>query len=251
MKRIAGAIATITIAGLGLAPGLVHAQGNDCYPPAPPEEPPAEAPDFGKITLTLDGPSIFISGHWLLPGSSYTLTVHSTPQVIGVGMVGSDGNFSSTFHIPSGLEPGEHTLVVTATVHDGTPTSTSMRFTVAAPADPSVDDPAPALLASEAPAVVVVASSGATTTVAPASAPAVAPSQVASAAATDETTTTVAAPIVASFAPSSPASAASKLPTTGGSPVSSLRLGSIAVLTGLGMVMVSSVRRRRRAGLGA
>ena len=63
------------------------------------------------VALDIDG---------LKDQTSYTVTVHSTPQIIDQGTIWS-GRLNTTVHIPTGLEAGWHRLVIEGTAADGTP----------------------------------------------------------------------------------------------------------------------------------
>lgn len=103
--------------------------------PAPPPAPPA-------ATVTVDlsasvGQSVFgaatpFSASGLLAGSSYDITVRSTPQVIAQGSVPAGGSISGSATIPSNLEPGWHTITFTTTAADGTETKDVVWFKISA-----------------------------------------------------------------------------------------------------------------------
>jgi hypothetical protein len=61
------------------------------------------------------------TGLSLLPGSSVTVTAHSTPQVILQATVAEDGAWSGHAQLPVNLEPGAHFVVLDYTAADGTP----------------------------------------------------------------------------------------------------------------------------------
>ncbi|GAA4623793.1 fibronectin type III domain-containing protein [Cellulomonas oligotrophica] len=94
----------------------------------------------GDVDATLDGTlgeraagaEVSARGVGLLPGSILTLTVYSTPQVIGTAVVGADGTAVVSGALPPGLETGAHRLVATGTAFDGTPAEFVLTFTLAA-----------------------------------------------------------------------------------------------------------------------
>lgn len=57
----------------------------------------------GHITITISGTCF---------GDSFTVTIHSTPVVLGTITTDSAGNGSGTFTIPTNLSPGPHTVTV-------------------------------------------------------------------------------------------------------------------------------------------
>ncbi|TQL03019.1 fibronectin type III domain-containing protein [Cellulomonas sp. SLBN-39] len=94
----------------------------------------------GDVDATLDGTlgeraagaEVSARGVGLLPGSILTLTVYSTPRVIGTAVVGADGTAVVSGALPPGLETGAHRLVATGTAFDGTPAEFVLTFTLAA-----------------------------------------------------------------------------------------------------------------------
>lgn len=54
--------------------------------------------------------TVLLSGENWTPGTKATLTMYSTPTLLGEVTVDADGSFSSTFRIPA-LEAGTHTIV--------------------------------------------------------------------------------------------------------------------------------------------
>lgn len=81
-------------------------------------QPIANAP----VALEADG---------LKVNTGYTVTVHSTPQIIDQGTIWS-GRLSTTVRIPSNLESGWHRLVIEGTAADGTPWVEETFFKVSA-----------------------------------------------------------------------------------------------------------------------
>jgi uncharacterized repeat protein (TIGR02543 family) len=61
--------------------------------------------------------------------TGYTVTVHSTPQIIDQGTIWS-GRLNTTVRIPSNLEAGWHRLVIEGTAADGTPWTEESYFKV-------------------------------------------------------------------------------------------------------------------------
>ena len=81
-------------------------------------QPIANAP----VALAADG---------LKDQTGYTVTVHSTPQIIDQGTIWS-GRLNTTVRIPSNLEAGWHRLVIEGTAADGTPWTETSYFQVSA-----------------------------------------------------------------------------------------------------------------------
>lgn len=81
-------------------------------------QPIANAP----VALVADG---------LMDQTGYTVTVHSTPQIIDQGTIWS-GRLNTTVRIPSNLESGWHRLVIEGTAADGTPWVEETYFKVSA-----------------------------------------------------------------------------------------------------------------------
>ncbi|CAN5319147.1 hypothetical protein BH09ACT1_BH09ACT1_00790 [soil metagenome] len=60
------------------------------------------------------GMVVYSSGHGLLPGSKYSLELHSKSISLARGSVGSDGVIDFTATMPTSVAPGKHELVLTA-----------------------------------------------------------------------------------------------------------------------------------------
>ncbi|CAB4335083.1 MAG: hypothetical protein F2839_02655 [Actinobacteria bacterium] len=85
------------------------------------EQPPAPIDvDINATAGTLiENSTIEISGSGLLPGSSVSATVYSTPTNIYSGMTSSSGEIQATVNLPSGLESSStHSVVIKATRAD-------------------------------------------------------------------------------------------------------------------------------------
>jgi hypothetical protein len=72
------------------------------------------------------GTTVTFSGSGLLPGSAWSVEVHSTPTIIAYGIVGSDGTYSSTATMPASLEAGVHSIMVTTINADNTTTTNTI-----------------------------------------------------------------------------------------------------------------------------
>lgn len=71
-----------------------------------------------------------VVGTKLLPGSTATVTMHSTPIVLASGIVLADGTVVLNARIPAGAQAGAHRLVFEGTSMDGTPVTSTAWFTV-------------------------------------------------------------------------------------------------------------------------
>ena len=85
--------------------------------------------DFGPGT-TIEDASSTISAEGLQVGSTYTLTMFSTPRVLYTGTVGGSGGFSWIVSLPADTPPGSHKLVLTGIAADGTPMSATAWFSL-------------------------------------------------------------------------------------------------------------------------
>ncbi|HEX2031718.1 MAG TPA: hypothetical protein VHL78_10000 [Actinomycetota bacterium] len=119
MRKTTGAIIA------GLAALLLMGPANAQYPPD-------EETSCGvSVTVVPPGGSLTVSCGGFLPGSPWTITFFSQPEVLASGTVGADGSFSATVMIPGDASPGQHTLRVSGTADDGTPVVIDIPITVA------------------------------------------------------------------------------------------------------------------------
>ena len=72
------------------------------------------------VGSSIDNAPVAVTADGLLDQSGYTITVHSTPYVIERGTIWS-GRLNTTVHLPVGLEPGWHRLIIEGTAANGTP----------------------------------------------------------------------------------------------------------------------------------
>ncbi len=118
-------------------------------PPAPPA-PPTTIAAPTPLPWVLEG----YDGSPLTPGQQLSLTatglpvgtivvveIRSTPQVLGTTVVGDTGIFALDVVVPDDLEPGEHTLVATATPPGGVDSAVSIPVTVLEPVQPIDEAP--------------------------------------------------------------------------------------------------------------
>jgi hypothetical protein len=76
------------------------------------------------------GAPIGVSGADLLPGSTATLTMHSTPVLLTTAIVPGGASVSFAAQLPSGVAAGAHRVVFDGFAQDGTPVSATIWFTV-------------------------------------------------------------------------------------------------------------------------
>ena len=81
------------------------------------------------------GQQLSLSARGLPPGTSVTIQIFSTPRTLGTSVADASGLFALDVVVPEDLEPGEHTLVATATPPGGTPSQISTPVMV----DPALD----------------------------------------------------------------------------------------------------------------
>jgi hypothetical protein len=92
------------------------------------------------LALQLDSPlsaraagaPVTARGEGLLPGSSVTLELHSTPRTLTTGVVGADGTVALTGLLPMDIESGAHELVLLGTAADGSAARTVLALRVSA-----------------------------------------------------------------------------------------------------------------------
>ena len=82
---------------------------------------------FGKVTtlatgrrlVLSEGATVRLAGSGLQGVSEAQVWVFSTPRLLNKIPVNTDGSFSSQIIVPSHLEPGQHTVLISATLTDG------------------------------------------------------------------------------------------------------------------------------------
>lgn len=75
------------------------------------------AVDYGPATVsasTTDGRSVAVSGAGFPPGAVLTVTIQSTPLVLGTVTTDASGSFTKTFSVPCTVEAGAHTVTAAA-----------------------------------------------------------------------------------------------------------------------------------------
>ena len=81
---------------------------------------------------TSPGSTVSVSGNGYQVGTTVTLTLHSTPVVLGTAVVNSSGVFSKSIKIPSDATLGAHTLVIAGTNSSGSATSATLNVKLSA-----------------------------------------------------------------------------------------------------------------------
>lgn len=102
--------------------------------------------------------NVVMSG--LQPGAAFSVTVRSTPVIIGSGTVAIDGVLAQSFTIPAGLEAGRHSVTLSSTLANGSTVTAVLYFTVSATGTlvaVSLSQPALAATGADATPAVVVA----------------------------------------------------------------------------------------------
>lgn len=79
---------------------------------------------------TVEGTEFGIQAAGLEPGSTWDVTVHSTPVTIADGTVPGDGILASETHALPALDAGEHHLVLTVVAANGSTKTTQVDFVV-------------------------------------------------------------------------------------------------------------------------
>ena len=73
-----------------------------------------------------------VSGTGYLPGSTVTVLIYSSPQVLTTVVADPSGNFTVTVTVPAGLAAGQHTLVASGVDTLGNDRFTTLAVTVSA-----------------------------------------------------------------------------------------------------------------------
>lgn len=126
-----------------LAVYAVDAQGNDGTPAwitsdtvpflaAPPTSNGDLTPATGTATSGVQpGSTMTLSGSGYAPGSTVTVLIYSSPQVLTTVVADSSGKFTVTVTVPAGLEAGNHTLVASGLDPSGVVRYVTLPVTVA------------------------------------------------------------------------------------------------------------------------
>jgi LPXTG-motif cell wall-anchored protein len=76
------------------------------------------------------GEDVTISGSGFAAGTPYTITFHSTPQLLARGTTPQSGTITRTVKVPSNATPGHHTIVLLGTDASGGPRELDVAVTV-------------------------------------------------------------------------------------------------------------------------
>ncbi len=138
MGGIAGVAYTVTV--IALSPDLGDSPeagpSNEVTPSAPPvpSTPPATTleltTDKGHINTAVPGDHIVLIGTGFAGYSTVTITLYSTPLVLGTAVPNGHGDFSKPVTIPSNLTAGHHTIVAFGVDPDGHPHDLGLAITV-------------------------------------------------------------------------------------------------------------------------
>ncbi|MGA1570031.1 MAG: beta strand repeat-containing protein [Ilumatobacteraceae bacterium] len=83
----------------------------------------------GRLVLT--HPSrVRVTGDNMLPGATATIWVMSSPQQLGTVIVAADGTIDATYAIPTGIDPGDHTIQIDTADANGRALSIAMGLTI-------------------------------------------------------------------------------------------------------------------------
>jgi hypothetical protein len=94
----------------------------DPYPP----------PDQGGSSTVPQGGTVSVSSDGWAPGSLVTVTLDSTPVVLGTLTADSSGHIEGTFTVPSNAALGTHSVVLSGTDPTGAPRTVSQTLIVVA-----------------------------------------------------------------------------------------------------------------------
>jgi hypothetical protein len=86
----------------------------------------------GASSTVAPGTTITVSGSGYAPGSTVSVAIYSTPQVLTTVVADASGNFTVTVTVPAGLAAGEHTLVASGVDNAGNPRYVNLPVTVSA-----------------------------------------------------------------------------------------------------------------------
>lgn len=78
------------------------------------------------------GTEIAFNAESVRNGSTWSMEVHSTPQVLATGTASMTGTVGSSVTLPAGLEAGNHQLILTTTAPNGQTVDQVVDFTVSA-----------------------------------------------------------------------------------------------------------------------
>jgi len=125
------AVALGTIALVIPSGAAVAASGTDCPPGGGGGTYPGTSCTLSTSDSTVvPGEDVTVSGSGYQSGTEYTITFHSTPQVLATGTVPADGSVTDTVTIPENAHYGRHTLSLIGLDADGGPRDLSSKIVV-------------------------------------------------------------------------------------------------------------------------
>ncbi|SOE00233.1 fibronectin type III domain-containing protein [Blastococcus haudaquaticus] len=102
------------------------------FPAAVPASDGPLTPVAGSSDKVVAGTSMTVTGSGYEPGSTVTVLIYSSPQILTTVVADSSGNFTATVTVPAGIAPGQHTLVASGYDTNGDYRFTTMSVTVSA-----------------------------------------------------------------------------------------------------------------------
>jgi hypothetical protein len=87
-------------------------------------------PAAGSSSTVAAGKTMVVSGTGYQPGSTVTVLIYSSPQVLTTVVADASGNFTVTVTVPAGLAAGQHTLVASGVDTNGDQRFTTLAVTV-------------------------------------------------------------------------------------------------------------------------
>lgn len=125
------AVALGTIALVIPSGAAVAASGTDCPPGGGGGAYPGSSCTLAvSDSRVVPGEDVTVSGSGYQSGTEYTITFHSTPQVLATGSVPADGSVTDTVTIPKNADYGRHTLSLIGLDADGGPRDLSSKIVV-------------------------------------------------------------------------------------------------------------------------
>ena len=98
-------------------------------------------PAAGSSDKVVAGKTMVVSGTGYLPGSTVTVLIYSSPQVLTTVVADASGNFTVTVTVPAGLTAGQHTLVASGVDNAGNARFTTLAVTVSASGVATISGP--------------------------------------------------------------------------------------------------------------
>jgi hypothetical protein len=102
------------------------------FPAAVPTANGPMTPGAGSTDKVEAGKTMVVTGTGYQPGSTVTVLIYSTPQVLTTVVADASGNFTATVTVPAGLAAGQHTLVASGVDTNGDQRFVTLPVTVSA-----------------------------------------------------------------------------------------------------------------------